>query len=208
MSILRVVIGDDHPVVRAGLSALLSTDGGVEVVGEGATPEAVVEVARRLRPDVVLLDLQFGGPTSGVDAARALRGQDDPPAVLILTNYDSDADILAAIEAGANGYLLKDAPPDDLLAAVRAAAAGESALAPAVASRLMDRMRTPQVALTLREIEVLEAVAQGLSNADAARELHLSESTVKSHLAHVYVKLAVRSRGAAVVAARRLGVLR
>lgn len=208
MSILRVVIGDDHPVVRAGLSALLSTDAGVEVVGEGATPEAVVEVARRLRPDVVLLDLQFGGPTSGVDAARALRGQADPPAVLILTNYDSDADILAAIEAGANGYLLKDAPPDDLLAAVRAAAVGESALAPAVASRLMDRMRTPQVALTLREIEVLEAVAQGLSNAEAARELHLSESTVKSHLAHVYVKLAVRSRGAAVVAARRLGVLR
>lgn len=208
MSPLRVVIGDDHPVVRAGLSALLSTDDGVEVVGEGATPEAVVEVARRLRPDVVLLDLQFGGPTSGVDAARALRGDADPPAVLILTNYDSDADILAAIEAGANGYLLKDAPPDDLLAAVRAAAAGESALAPAVASRLMDRMRTPQVALTLREIEVLETVAQGLSNGDAARALHLSESTVKSHLAHVYVKLGVRSRGAAVVAARRLGVLR
>lgn len=205
---VRVVVADDHPVVRAGVAALLATDPGIEVVAQAATPEEAVEAARTHAPDLVLMDLQFGGATTGVDATREVRALDPAPAVLVLTNYDSDADILAAIEAGANGYLLKDAPPDDLLAAVRAAAAGESALAPAIAGRLIDRLRTPQVALTTREIEVLELVAAGLSNAEVAARLVVSETTVKSHLAHAYVKLDVASRGAAVVAARRLGVIR
>lgn len=204
----RVVIADDHPVVRAGLAALLATDPTFEVVGEAASPSAAVAAARELAPDVVLMDLQFGAAETGADATRVIRALDPAPAVLVLTNYDSDADILAAIEAGANGYLLKDAPPDELLAAVRAAAAGESALAPAIAGRLLDRLRSPQAALTLREIEVLDLVAAGLSNAEAATRLHVTEATVKSHLAHVYPKLQVASRGAAVVAARRLGVIR
>ena len=205
---ITVLIADDHPVVRAGLRALIATDEALTVVGDAATPDAAVQAALELRPDVVLMDLRFGDAESGVDATRLLRGAADPPAVLILTNYDSDADILAAVEAGANGYLLKDAPPDDLLAAIRAAAAGESALAPSVAGRLLDRLRVPATALTSRELDVLRHTAEGLSNADIARALHVSEATVKSHLAHVYTKLDVRSRGAAVAAARSTGILR
>ena len=128
--------------------------------------------------------------------------------MLVLTNYDSDADILGAVEAGASGYLLKDAPPHELIAAVRAAAAGESALAPVIASRLLDRMRAPQVSLSSREIEVLELVAAGRSNTEVATELFVSETTVKSHLAHIFSKLDVSSRTAAVSAARRRGILR
>jgi DNA-binding NarL/FixJ family response regulator len=204
---ITVLIADDHPVVRAGLRALIATDDALTVVGDAANPADAVRAALELDPDVVLMDLRFGGTESGVDATRALRSATDPPAVLILTNYDSDADILAAVEAGANGYLLKDAPPDDLLAAIRAAAAGESALAPAVAGRLLDRLRAPATALTSREFDVLRHAAEGLSNAEIARALHASEATVKSHLAHVYTKLDVRSRGAAVAAARSTGIL-
>jgi len=205
---ITVLIADDHPVVRAGLRALIVTDDGLTVVGDAATPDDAVRAAREIHPDVVLMDLRFGDAQSGVDATRALRGVAAPPAVLILTNYDSDSDILAAVEAGANGYLLKDAPPEDLLAAIRAAAAGESALAPSVAGRLLDRLRAPATALTSREFDVLRQVADGLSNAEIARALHVSEATVKSHLAHVYTKLDVRSRGAAVAAARSTGILR
>ena len=205
---ITVLIADDHPVVRAGLRALIATDATITVVADAATPREAVEAALRLRPDVVLMDLRFGGSESGVDATRAVKGVSDPPAVLILTNYDSDADILAAVEAGANGYLLKDAPPDELLAAIRAAAAGESALAPAVAGRLLDRLRAPATALTSRELDVLHHAAEGLSNAEIAAALHVTEATVKSHLAHVYTKLEVRSRGAAVAAARSRGILR
>jgi DNA-binding NarL/FixJ family response regulator len=204
---ITVLIADDHPVVRAGLRALIATDATITVVADAATPREAVEATFRLRPDVVLMDLRFGGSESGVDATRAIKDASDPPAVLILTNYDSDADILAAVEAGANGYLLKDAPPDDLLAAIRAAAAGESALAPAVAGRLLDRLRAPATALTSREFDVLRHAAEGLSNAEIARALHVSEATVKSHLAHIYTKLDVRSRGAAVAAARSTGIL-
>jgi DNA-binding NarL/FixJ family response regulator len=205
---ITVLIADDHPVVSAGLRALIATDGDLCVLGDAATPDAAVRAALELQPDVVLMDLRFGGSESGVDATRALRAAEHPPAVLILTNYDSDADILAAVEAGANGYLLKDAPPDELLAAIRAAAAGESALAPVVASRLLERLRAPATALTSRELDVLRHAADGLSNAGIARMLHVSEATVKSHLAHVYTKLDVRSRSAAVAAARSSGILR
>ena len=203
-----IIIADDHPVVRAGLRALLNTADDIDVVGEAATPDEAVALAATLNPDLVLMDLQFGQGRTGADATRQIRAEDAAPYVLVLTNYDSDGDILSAVEAGASGYLLKDAPPDELLTAVRAAAAGESALAPAVAGRLMARMRAPQISLSAREIEVLRLVAEGASNIDVAAQLHISDATVKSHLVHVFSKLGVNSRTAAVSEARTLGVLR
>lgn len=207
---IRLVIADDHPIVRAGLNALFSLEPDFDVVAEAATTDDAVMLAERENPDVVLMDLQFGSHQSdtGADATRRIRALDAPPYVLVLTNYDSDADILGAVEAGASGYLLKDAPPHELTAAVRAAAAGESALAPVIASRLLSRMRAPQVALSSREIEVLELVASGRSNTEVADELFVSETTVKSHLAHIFSKLDVSSRTAAVSAARQKGILR
>ncbi len=205
---IRIVIADDHPVVRAGLRALLDAEDDLAVVGEAATPDAATAMAEELAPELVLMDLQFGQETTGADATRRIRSLDAPPYVLVLTNYDSDGDILGAVEAGASGYLLKDAPPEELVAAVRAAASGQSALAPAIAGRLMARMRAPRVSLSAREIEVLRLVADGASNGAVARHLHISEATVKSHLVHVFSKLGVASRTAAVSEARALGVLR
>lgn len=205
---IRIVLADDHPVVRAGLRAMLSGDPGLEVVGEAAAPDDAVELAEGLRPDVVLMDLQFGTDETGSDATRRIRAAPDPPAVLVLTNYDTDGDILGAVEAGASGYLLKDAPPDELIAAIRAAAAGETALAPAIAGRLLAHMRVPQPRLSDREAEVLRLVAAGAANSEIARRLHISGATVKSHLVHIYSKLGVSSRTAAVAAARDAGVLR
>lgn len=207
---IRLVIADDHPIVRAGLNALFGLEQDFEVVAEAATPDEAVRAAERENPDVVLMDLQFGAreASTGADATRRIRDLDAAPYVLVLTNYDSDADILGAVEAGASGYLLKDAPPHELIAAVRAAAAGESALAPVIASRLLNRMRDPQISLSAREIEVLELVAAGRSNTEVGAELFVSETTVKSHLAHIFTKLDVTSRTAAVSAARRRGILR
>ncbi|MFT2817093.1 response regulator [Leifsonia sp. A12D58] len=207
---IRLVIADDHPIVRAGLKALFSSEEDFLVVAEAATPDEAVAAAERENPDVVLMDLQFG-PREGItgaDATRRIRALPAPPYVLVLTNYDSDADILGAVEAGASGYLLKDAPPHELVAAVQAAAAGESALAPVIASRLLNRMRAPKVSLSAREMEVLEAVAAGRSNTEVARELFVTETTVKSHLAHIFSKLNVTSRTAAVSTARQQGILR
>lgn len=204
---VRVMVVDDHPMMRAGLTALLDTDPTFEVVAAvGTTTEALAAVAR-VRPDVVLMDLQFNRAFEGARATRGIRGLPDPPAVLILTNFDTDADIIEAIEAGAAGYLLKDAAPEDILAAIRAAAAGETALAPSVATRLIARMQQPHSALSARELEVLALVASGHSNTDIARQLHLSETTIKSHLAHIYPKLGVNSRTAAVAKARALGII-
>ncbi|MGN6199782.1 response regulator [Humibacter sp.] len=205
---IRIVIADDHPVVRAGIRALLDGEDDLSVVGEAETPEQAVELARTLDPELVLMDLQFGQTTRGADATRSIRALEAPPYVLVLTNYDTDGDILSAVEAGASGYLLKDAPPSELIAAVRAAASGESALAPAIAGRLMERMRAPHVSLSSREIEVLRLVADGASNSEIAAALHITDATVKSHLVHVFSKLGVASRTAAVSAARNLGVLR
>lgn len=207
---IRIVIADDHPVVRAGIAALLELEPELTIVAAVATPDAAVDAVRREQPDLVLMDLQFGAGSqgSGVDATGRIRALPDPPPVLILTNYDTDADILGAVEAGASGYLLKDAPPHELVAAVRAAAAGESALAPVITARLLDRMRGAHVALSHREIEVLEQVASGHSNAEIAATLFVSETTVKSHLAHIFTKLGVTSRTAAVSAAREKGILR
>ncbi|MFE4950871.1 response regulator [Leifsonia sp. NPDC056665] len=205
---IRIVIADDHPVVRAGIRALLDAEDDLEVIREAATADDAVLFAEQLAPDLVLMDLQFADGPRGAEATRRIRALDDPPHVLVLTNYDTDADILNAIEAGASGYLLKDAPPDELVAAVRAAAAGESALAPVIAGRLMARMRTPLTSLSTRELEVLELVAEGASNTDIAARLHITEATVKSHLVHIFTKLDVGSRTAAVSAARSLGLLR
>ncbi|MFG2641998.1 response regulator [Streptomyces sp. NPDC048370] len=207
---IRLLLADDHPVVRAGLRAVLDTEPDFAVVGEAATAERAVELAVELDAaggvDVVLMDLQFGAGMHGSEATAAITARTGGPRVLVLTTYDTDADILAAVEAGASGYLLKDAPPEELAAAVRTAAAGRSALAPAVAHRLMDRMRTPAEALTKRELEVLQLVGEGLSNQQISKVLFLSQATVKSHLVHIFAKLGVDSRTAAVAAAtsRRL----
>jgi DNA-binding NarL/FixJ family response regulator len=206
--VIRILIADDHPVVRAGLRALLAGEADFEVVGEAATPDAAVELAASLTPELVLMDLQFAGGSTGADATRRIRAMEAAPYVLVLTNYDTDGDILGAVEAGASGYLLKDAPPHELVAAIRAAAAGESALAPTVAGRLLERMRSPHVSLSAREIEVLRLVEPGASNAEIGSRLHISDATVKSHLVHVFSKLGVSSRTAAVSAARSLGILR
>ncbi|KZE42921.1 response regulator [Microbacterium sp. T32] len=205
---IRVVIADDHPVVRAGVRALLEAEPDIEVVGDAATPDEAVALAADISPELVLMDLQFGERAAGAEATRRVRALPAPPYVLVLTNYDTDGDILGAVEAGASGYLLKDAPPHELLAGVRAAAAGQSALAPAIAGRLLARLREPRISLSAREIEVLRLVARGASNADVAARLHITDATVKSHLAHIFSKLGVSSRTAAVSAARALGVLR
>ncbi|MGO2112930.1 MAG: response regulator transcription factor [Pseudoclavibacter sp.] len=205
---IRIVLADDHPVVRAGLRAMLAGDTDLDVVGEAATPDDAVTLVTELAPDVVLMDLQFGTKQTGADATRRIRGILKPPAVLVLTNYDTDSDILGAVEAGASGYLLKDAPLDELIAAIRAAAAGEAALAPGIAGRLLARMRDPQPGLTGREEEVLRLVAEGAANGRIATLLHISDATVKSHLVHIYTKLGVSSRTAAVAAARDRGILR
>ncbi|MFB7514820.1 response regulator [Streptomyces sp. NPDC056144] len=203
---IRLLLADDHPVVRAGLRAVLDTEPDFAVVAEAATAERAVELAAAGGVDVVLMDLQFGAGMHGSEATAAITAVPGGPKVLVLTTYDTDADILAAVEAGASGYLLKDAPPEELAAAVRTAAAGQSALAPAVAHRLMDRMRTPAEALTKRELEVLQLVGEGLSNQQISKALFLSQATVKSHLVHIFAKLGVDSRTAAVAAAtaRRL----
>ncbi|GMM96528.1 response regulator [Microbacterium sp. MTN4-26] len=207
---IRIVVADDHPIVRAGITALFALEDDIEVIAEASTPDEAVAAAERENPDVVLMDLQFGASVdiTGADATRRIRALDAAPYVLVLTNYDSDADILGAVEAGASGYLLKDAPPHELTAAVRAAAAGESALAPIIASRLLDRMRTPQASLSAREMQILDLVAAGQSNVEIAAELFISETTVKSHLARIFTKLGVTTRTAAVSVARQRGILR
>ncbi|TFD77939.1 response regulator transcription factor [Cryobacterium sp. Sr8] len=205
---IRLLLADDHPVVRAGLRALFSAEADMDVAAEAGSAEDAVAVAAAGGVDVVLMDLQFTGALQGAEATRAVRSRPGAPRVLVLTNYDTDADILGAIEAGASGYLLKDAPPAELIAAVRAAAAGESALAPAVASRLDTRARVPETRLSLREAEVLTLVAAGRSNRQIGQDLFLSEATVKSHLAHIFAKLGVGSRTSAVAAARAAGTIR
>lgn len=205
---IRLLLADDHPVVRAGLRAVLETEPGLVVVAEAATAEAAVARAAEGDIDVVLMDLRFGPGMTGAEATAAITARPGAPRVLIVTTYDTDADTLPAIESGATGYLLKDAPPEDLAAAVRTAAAGRTTLAPTVADRLLNRMRVPGAALTRREVEVLVLVADGLSNRAIAARLHLTEGTVKSHLARSYTKLGVDSRTAAVATATDIGLIR
>ncbi|GAA6525313.1 response regulator transcription factor [Intrasporangium sp. DVR] len=205
---IRLVVVDDHPVVRAGLSALLAADRSIEVVGEAASAAEAVVVAERRHPDVVLMDLQLGDGVDGVGATRRLLALDRPPRVVILTTYESDADVLASVEAGACGYLLKDAPAADLIDAVRTASRGGTVLSPVVARRLDQRRRSPEPALSRRELDVLGLVAEGQPNRDIAQALFLSEATVKSHLVRAFGKLGVASRTAAVAAARSRGLIR
>lgn len=207
---IRLLLADDHPVVRAGLRAVLEGEPDFRIVAEAPTAEAAVARARAGGIDVVLMDLQFGpgDGMNGSQATAAITALEDAPRVLVVTTYGSDADTLPAIEAGATGYLLKDAPPQELAGAVRAAAEGRSALAPAVADRLLHRIRTPAVSLSRRETEVLVLVADGLTNLEISRQLHLSQATVKSHLVHIYAKLEVDSRTSAVAVATDRGLIR
>ena len=202
---IRVVIVDDHPVVRDGLRGMLASAGDVEVVGEAADGAEAVTVVRALLPDVVLMDLRMPG-VDGVTAIGRLR--DCPTRVLVLTTYDTDSDVLPAIKAGATGYLLKDTPRDELFRAVRSAARGEAVLSPSVATRLVGQVRQPMAEpLSDREVEVLGLIAQGCTNREAAARLFISEATVKTHLVHVYAKLGVKDRAAAVAVAYEQGLL-
>jgi DNA-binding NarL/FixJ family response regulator len=195
---IRVMIVDDHPVVRNGLSGMFAGDADFEVVGEAGDGSEAVRRARALTPDVILMDLRMP-EMDGVSAIAALTAAGVPARVLVLTTYDTDGDVLAAIEAGATGYLLKDAPPAELFRAVRAAAEGDAVLSPSVATRVVGQMRAPsQEPISQRELEVLELVAQGASNRDTAARLFISEATVKTHLMHIYAKLGVNDRAAAV----------
>ena len=205
---LRVLLADDHQVVRAGLRAMLDPNPEIEVVGEACDGAEAIALVRDLDPDVVLMDLRMP-KMDGVAAIARLRELALAVPVLVLTTYDTDADIVRAIEAGATGYLLKDTSREELMHAIRSAAAGRSVLAPRVASRLVARMAAPAgSALSAREIEVLELVARGRSNKEIARVLHLSEATVKTHLVHSFSKLGVEDRTEAVMAALDRGIIR
>ena len=204
---IRLLIADDHPVVRDGLSGMFARDPGFEVVGEASDGAAAVRLAGILRPDVILMDLRMPG-LDGLGALTELARQGSTARVLVLTTYDTDSYVLPAIEAGATGYLLKDAPRAELLRAVRAAARGEGVLSPSVATRLMSRVRTPGVQpLSQRELEVLELVAAGNTNRETAARLLISQATVKTHLLSIYGKLGVSDRAAAVAEAFNRGLL-
>ena len=193
---------DDHPVVRAGLRALVDGQEDLTVVGEADGLDAALRIARAERPDVVLMDLSLGPRAAGgAEVTSRLRALDQPPEVLVLTTYDTESDILRALDAGARGYLLKDAPPGELFAGIRATARGETVLAPTVAATLVRRTASPGPTITEREVEVLELLSRGLGNKEMARELFVSEATVKSHLSHIYAKLGVDTRAGAVAAA-------
>lgn len=203
---IRVVVADDHPIVRSGIVALLQTADDVEVVGEASTGEEAVELAVAARPDVVLMDLRMPGINGDEATARILRALPHSR-VLILTTYESDDSILTAIEAGASGYLLKAAPQEEILAGLRAVARGEVALAPRIAALLVQRVKTPAPTLSPRERQVLALVADGNSNPTIAAALFVSEATVKTHLLHAFEKLGVSDRTRAVTRAMELGLL-
>lgn len=217
MSSIRLLLADDHAVVRRGLAALVGAEDDIEVVAESSTAQGAVERARIGDIDVVLMDLRFGpvgepgASPAGVEATRRIREREGAPAVLVVTAYDSDPEILGAVEAGAVGYMLKDAEPEQLLAAIRSAARGETVLAPAVAATLMGSVRqgrsAPEVELSRRELEVLRAVGSGDTNRSIARQLGVSEATIKTHLTHIFGKLDVSSRTGAVGRGRELGLL-
>jgi DNA-binding NarL/FixJ family response regulator len=204
---LRVVVADDQTVVRDGLVVLLGLLPDVEVVGAAADGAQAVDLVAEHQPDVVLMDLRMPG-TDGVAAIRELARRGMSARVLVLTTYDTDRDVVPAIEAGATGYLLKDAPREELFRAVRAAARGEAVLSPAVATRLLGQVRAPAAEpLSQRELEVLGLIAGGATNREAARKLFISEATVKTHLLHLYAKLGVNDRAAAVAVAFERGLL-
>ncbi len=206
--VIRVLIVDDHPVVRAGIQALLAGEADIEVIGECAGADESLRFAVALKPDVVLMDLQLGEGPDGVYATERLTALPEPPRVLVLTTYEAEMDITRAVAAGATGYLLKAGPPEDLFRGIRAAARGETAMAPQVAARLFGHMRDPAPALSVRETEIVELLAEGLMNRQIASRLFISEATVKTHLIHIYGKLDVESRAAAVAVAAERRIIR
>jgi DNA-binding NarL/FixJ family response regulator len=205
---VRILVTDDHPVVRAGLSGMLSGEPDFEVVGEAQNGKEAVAFVGERKPDVVLMDLRMP-EMDGVTAIQHIKSNYPDVHILVLTTYESDADILRAIETGATGYLLKDTPREELFGAIRMVAQGQSPLAPGVAARLMQRVRNPEEeGLSTREIEVLELVAHGTSNKEIAKQLWVSETTVKSHMLHIFDKLSVTDRTAAVTEALKRGIIR
>ena len=205
---VRILVTDDHPVVRAGLSGMLSGEPDFEVVGEAQNGKEAVAFVGELKPDVVLMDLRMP-EMDGVTAIGHIKSDHPDVHILVLTTYESDADILRAIETGATGYLLKDTPREELFGAIRTVAQGQSPLAPGVAARLMQRVRDPEEeGLSTREIEVLELAAQRTSNKEIAKQLWVSETTVKSHMLHIFDKLGVTDRTAAVTEALKRGIIR
>lgn len=207
MTTIRVFLVDDHLVVRAGLRALLDTQPDVEVVGEASSGEEAATAIPSASPDLVMMDLDMGTGMHGAEAIKRLRSDGVDVPVLVFTTYDTDADVVRAVDAGAIGYLLKDSTPDEIFGAVRGAVAGRSVLSPTVASRLVQQMQRPQEALTARESELLSLLAEGMTNRELGKALFISEATVKTHLGHIYAKLGVDTRSAAVsVALRRDGI--
>ncbi|WP_219471026.1 response regulator [Nonomuraea rhizosphaerae] len=205
---IRIIIVDDHPVVRDGLREIFSTDDAFEVVGEAADGPEALALTRRTTPDLVLMDLRMP-KMSGAELIGRLREQTPGIHVLVLTTFDNDADVLPAIEQGATGYLLKDTPRLELLRAAQAAARGETVLSPTVAGLLMQKVRAPeQQTLSRRELEVLGLIARGATNREAAARLFITEATVKTHLLHIFAKLGVKDRAAAVAAAYERGLIK
>jgi DNA-binding NarL/FixJ family response regulator len=205
---VKILVCDDHPVVRSGLRGMINSQPDLEVVAEAAEGSEAVSLTDRFKPDVVLMDLRMPG-MDGVTATAVIKARHPDTNVLILTTYDTDADILRALEKGATGFLLKDEREDRIFDAIREAARGRTALAPGVASRLVERLRGDADAhVSDREIEILMLVAQGQSNREIARELHISDSTVKAHMLHIFDKLGVTDRTAAVTTAVRRGIIR
>ncbi|MEU1040970.1 response regulator [Streptomyces sp. NPDC005551] len=204
---VRILLCDDHAVVRAGLLALLDSTPDIEVVGEAGTGEEALALSAKLRPDVVLMDLQLGAGIDGVETTRRLTAPGESPRVLVLTTYDTDADITRAVEAGATGYLLKAERPEELFAAIHDAAQGRTALSAPVAGRVMANLRSPRPTLTARERDILTQLARGLGNREIARALFISEATVKTHLGRIYAKLSVDTRAGAVAVAKEQRLL-
>lgn len=204
---IRVLLVDDHPVVRSGVAALLGDAERIEVVGAAANGADAIRMAAERRPDVVLCDLRLGEGLDGVGVTEALRRLPEPPSVLILTTYDNDTDIARAVLAGAAGYLLKDAQPDDIVQGIVDAAAGRLVLSRDLEARVVERMAQGVPSLSARELDVLALVAEGSTNREISRQLFISEGTVKTHLVHAFAKLGAESRTAAVAAARRHGLL-
>lgn len=206
---IRIMLVDDHPVVRAGLRALVEGQPDLTVVADVESLDEAVAAVTSTHPHVVLMDLSLGDEQAGgAQVTAALRALPDPPEVLVLTTYDTESDILRALEAGARGYLLKDAPPNELFAGIRSTARGDTVLAPSVAATLVRRTTPGATTITEREVEVLELLSRGLGNREMARELFVSEATVKSHLSHIYTKLGVDTRAGAVAAAIERRIIR
>jgi len=203
MSSITVLLVDDHLVVRSGLRALLGTQPDMEVIAEAASGGEALELVRAHSPAVVVMDLAMGPGMDGIEAIRQIRDLNPGQAILVFTTYDSDADIVRAVDSGAMGYLLKDAAPEEIFAAIRGAVQGRSVMSPPVASRLFQQLRNPDEVLTPREAELLSLLTEGLSNRELGRRLFISEATVKTHLAHIYAKLGVDTRAAAIATAIR-----